>query len=82
VDGQNPAKTEIPVPMLERGNYLVDLRILDAEKKILDFISKSFRVESGVRVKSVGTEKVRYLPGEVMCSSGWIVSCLGGTHET
>ena len=66
VAGNDAATEEIPVPVLARGNYLVDLRIFDSENRILDFVSDSFRVESDVRVQSVTTETDRYLPGELI----------------
>ena len=65
--GENsPVTKTISIPMFVRGNYLVDLRICDSEQKVIDFISKSIRVESVLQVKTVNTEKDRYLPGDTI----------------
>ena len=81
VDGKNPTQKELAISGLARGNYLVDLRVFDAEKKILDFASKSFRVESDVQVKSVATGKDRYLPGEVINGQAVFSAPLSGEQQ-
>jgi hypothetical protein len=66
LSGTDAATHEMPLPTLPRGNYLVDLRLVDSEKKSVDFVSRSFRVESAARVSRVTTDRDRYRAGEVI----------------
>jgi len=57
---------EISLPHLPRGDYLIDLRAVSPDGKVLAFASKSFRVISDSRVASVTTEKDRYEVGQTI----------------
>jgi len=58
------ASTSVAIPALARGNYYLDLRVLDAAGKVMDFASRSFRVEDAAQIKTVSTDKDAYQPGE------------------
>lgn len=60
------AEQEIPIPPLARGNYLVDLKVKDQNGAVIDFVSKSFRVETDIQVAAVKTDKEIYAPGETI----------------
>lgn len=57
---------EKAIPMLQRGDYLVDLRVLDSAGAVKDFASRSFRVETVHRVRKVKTDKEFYEKGETI----------------
>lgn len=57
---------EVRLPFLSRGTYFLDLRVLDAQGRVLDFASKSFRVESPDYIKEVTTDKEAYKAGETV----------------
>lgn len=61
-----PNTVEKPLPFLERGDYFVDLRVLDAKGAVLDSASQSFRVESVYKVAKIETDKDRYERGETI----------------
>jgi len=61
---------EVPIPMLRRGNYLVDLRILNRAGEILDFASETFRVENPLQVVSISSDRDGY--GRQDNISGWV----------
>jgi hypothetical protein len=52
------------LPLLPRGTYLLDARLLDTAGQVLDFASTAFRVESKLYIKEVKTAKDAYAPGE------------------
>lgn len=64
--GKDPVAGEIPLPVLARGTYLLDLRVLDTKKQVVTFASASFRIESAQVVKTLKTEKDRYQDGEIV----------------
>jgi len=55
---------EIRIPILPRGNYTLDARVLDEKEKVLEFASKSFRVEDPQRIVKIETDKEAYKKGE------------------
>jgi len=57
---------EVSLPALRRGNYTLDLRVLDSEGKVLEFASKSFRVEDRARITKIETDKGAYEKGDVI----------------
>ena len=56
----------IRLPKLSRGNYFVGLRLLDNEQRVLDFASKSFRIEDSLLVQKIELEKKAYQAGDVI----------------
>jgi hypothetical protein len=58
--------SSITLPMLARGTYLIDVRTLDAGGSVIDFASKSLRVESEQRIADVTTDADRYRRGETI----------------
>jgi hypothetical protein len=51
---------------LGRGNYFVGLRLLDNEKRVIDFASKSLRIEDPLQIKKIELDKDTYLSGEII----------------
>lgn len=60
------ASLDVALPTLSAGTYLVDLRLLDSNGQVMDFASKSFKVESSIKVMSVTTAKDSYRDGETV----------------
>lgn len=65
-----PATLAVPLPRgLARGTYVADLRVLDHAGRVVDFASRSFRVESPLRITSISTEKDAYRDGQTIAGS-------------
>lgn len=64
--GTPPEGGNVTLPILARGNYTADLRVLDSTNRVLDFASKSFRVEGNSRITTVTTDKTYYEPGQTI----------------
>ncbi len=62
----NTTEVSIPLPMLARGSYLLDLRVLDATDAVIDFASSAFRVESAQNIASLSTEKNTFRDGDTI----------------
>ena len=69
------------VPMLARGTYLVDVRTFDSGDAVLDFASKSIRVESEQRVAELTTDSDRYHAGGRICGSVSLARPLDATQR-
>ena len=64
VPGKGELAHKMPLPFLRRGNYFIDLRVLDASGLVLEFASKSLRVETSERITEIITEKSSYKNGD------------------
>jgi hypothetical protein len=60
----------VPIPMLRRGSYLVDLRVLNGAGKVLDFASQAFRVENPLQVVSISSDRDSYARDDTI--TGWV----------
>ncbi|MBI4027870.1 MAG: hypothetical protein HY360_22990 [Verrucomicrobia bacterium] len=58
-----PAQKRVKLPSLPRGNYVADLRLLDARNAVVDFASGSFRVENPQSVGVITTDQDQYRSG-------------------
>lgn len=63
--GKDEAK-EFKMAKLGRGNYFVGFRLLDNERRVLGFASKSFRVEDPLRIKKMELDKEAYQSGDTI----------------
>ena len=61
-----PGTPAVPLPMLGRGTYIVDVRLLDHTGRVVDFAATSLRVECAQQVKTVATEKEAYRHGDTL----------------
>ena len=52
------------LPILPRGDYLIDVRLLDKAGAVLDFASQSFRVEAAQRVDEITLDRPWYEVGQ------------------
>ena len=59
-----PLRSELPVPLLKRGTYLADCRLMDQDGAVIDSISRSFRVETQLQVTQVTTQEETYSEGD------------------
>ncbi len=59
----------IKLDYLPRGDYLLDLIVATSDGKVLDFASKSFRVESPFFVKELKSKRESYQPGQTIKGS-------------
>ena len=59
-----PGTKEISIPVLRRGIYFADARATNSAGEVMEFVSRSFQVESSQRVVSVTADKDRYPEGE------------------
>ncbi len=62
--GNKETANELPVPLLPRGTYVMDIRILDGKNNVLGFTSRSFRVEDSLRVARIETDHEKYNKGD------------------
>ena len=67
--------TEVPIPVLGRGDYLVNLRVLNRAGEVLDFASRAFRVANTLQVVSITSDRDSFaredtIRGEVQLSGG------------
>ena len=66
LSARKPTAWIVPLPILKRGTYFIDFQCLNDSDEIIEFVSKSFRVETDQRVESLETDKDRYKNGEVI----------------
>jgi hypothetical protein len=66
LDPDAAGKSSLKIPMLARGTYLLDVQTFDAGGAVVDFASKSFRVESQRQIADVKTGSDRYQRGDEM----------------
>ncbi|HEY3418813.1 MAG TPA: alpha-amylase family protein [Armatimonadota bacterium] len=64
--GTPPANGVVALPILPRGNYTADMRVVDSNGRVLDFASKAFRVEGEERITTVTTDKSSYDAGQTI----------------
>ncbi len=69
VKAQKDFNKKIKLPYLGRGTYFLDLRVLNSIGAVVDFASRSFRIETANFVKEVRTEKEAYKKGETLKGS-------------
>ena len=58
--------SELRLPILPRGDYLVDVRLIDRTGAVIDFASTSLRVENEQRVEKITVDQPWYKVGQVI----------------
>ena len=79
IAGKTESRT-LPLPTLPRGDYTIDLRVLNEKGAVFDFASTSFRVDSPFQVAKIETDKALYEKGEKIQGKVFFAQALAGNQ--
>jgi hypothetical protein len=73
--------SNITLPMLPRGTYLVDVQALDSKGAVIDFACRSLRVENANQVTEMKTDVSHYRAGDKIQGTVEVAASLGADQS-